>query len=266
MNIIDINKLTYRYNEDFIFYNFDLTIKKGSWITISGPNKSGKTTLVNILCGLIKTDSEISINGLLINDDNISNIRSIIGVVFDNPTNGFICETLREELESIVENFNLNNVKERIIEISNIIHIEHLLDRDPHTLSGGEMNKALLACALVHNPEILIMDEAISMMDKNSKEEILSILLTYNKSRNLTIVNMTHDLSESFYSDRLVIIDDGVIVLDGKPKDVMKYDKILYKIGVDLPFVIDLSNKLNSYGLIDKVYFDIRELVSDIWK
>lgn len=266
MNIININKLTYRYNEDFIFYNFDLSITKGSWVTISGANKSGKTTLVNILCGLIKTNSEITINELIVNEDNINDIRASIGVVFDNPENSFICDTLKEEFESIIENHNLNNVEDRIKEICNIFNIEHLLERDPHTLSGGEMNKCLLACALIHNPKILILDEALSMLDKKSKEEILCILYKYNKSRNLTIINMTHDLSEAFLSERLLIIDDGVIVLDGKPKEVMKYDKILYKVGVDLPFIVDLSNKLNSYGLIDNMYFDMREMVSDIWK
>lgn len=266
MNIININKLTYRYNEYFVFYNLDLIVKKNSWVTICGPNKSGKTTLVKILSGLIKTDNDIVIDNMNLNDKNIEEIRKAIGVVFDNLDNGFICDTVREELKTILFNFKLNNINERVEEIAELFNINNILDRDPRSLSGGEKNKALLACSLIHNPKILILDNAFSMLDSNEKKEILELLDKYKKNRGLTIINVTHDLSESFYSDRLIAINDGSIVLDGKPKDVMKYDTLLYKIGVDLPFIIDLSNKLNSYELIDKIYFDMEEMVNDIWK
>lgn len=266
MNIIDINKMTYRYNEDFIFYNLDLIINKNSWVTICGPNKSGKSTLIKILSGLIKTDNDIKIDSIVLNDYNVEKIRKVIGVVFDNLDNGFICDTVREELEVILHNFKLNNIKERIKEISELLNITSILDRDPHSLSGGEKNKALLACALVHSPKILMLDDAFNMIDNNTRKELLQLLNSYKKNRGLTIINVTHDLSESFYSDRLIVINDGCIVLDGKPEVVMKHDTLLYKIGVDLPFIVDLSNKLISYELINKIYFDMEEMVDDIWK
>lgn len=267
-NIISISKLTYRYNDDFIFHNFDLDIKQGAWLTIAGPNASGKSTLVKILTGLIITDNNITINDRLLSKDNLYFIRKNMGVVFENPDNSFICETVRDDIALILENLSYpkNEINKSILEISKILKIDNILSYDPHNLSGGEKQKVALACALVHNPKILILDEALSMIDEKSRNEILETLNKIHKEKNITIINVTHNLSESFYSNRLVIINKGEIILDGLPKKVMMYDRILNKIGIELPFVVDLSIKLKLYGLIDEINFDMNEMVDILWK
>ena len=266
MNIISINKLTYRYLHDFVFHNFSLDIKETSWVTIAGSNKSGKSTLVKILSGLNMTDNDIKINNTQLNKENLKKIRQQIGVVFENPDNSFIYDTVKEEMKIILKNLKIDDIDFHIDKISKIFNINYLLNKDPHNLSGGEKQKAAIACALVHKPKILLLDEAFLMIDNKEKNEILKTLKEYKDKENLTILNFTHDLEESFYSDRLIIINKGEIIIDGKPRKVMEYDRILNKLGIEIPFIVDLSIKLKLYGLLDEIMYNTDEMVNTIWK
>lgn len=267
-NIISINKLTYRYNLDFVLYNFNLYIKEGTWITLVGPNGSGKSTLIKILTGLIKTGNDILIADKLLTKENLREVRKDIGVVFENIESSFICETVREELILVLENLNYSkkNIDDRINEISECFNIKQFLNLDPYSLSGGEKQRVSLAVALINKPKILILDEAFCMIDECTKKDLLEILKKLNEKEKLTIINATHDLSESFYSNRLIVINKGEILLDGTPKDVMTYDKVLNKIGIEIPFIVDLSIKLKLYGLLDNITFDMNEMVNTLWK
>lgn len=267
-NIININKLTFRYNDRFIFDKFSLNIQKGKWITISGPNGSGKSTLVKILSGLEKTSSDISIDELSLNETNIYEIRKKIGIVFDNLDNTFICETIEDDIAFTLENLNYSRMQihSRINTLTKLLDINKILDKSSLELSGGEKFKAALACALSHNPKILIIDQSLSYVDRDSKLKILNLLKELKEKENITIINITNDLSESYLSDRLIIINDGTIILDGKPLQVMEYDKILNKLGVELPFEMELSIKLKLYGLIDKPISNIEEMVDELWE
>ena len=266
-SIININKLTFRYLDKFIFDKFSLDIEKGSFVTITGPNGSGKSTLLKILTGLVKTEADITICGLELNKENIYDIRKNIGVIFDNLDNTFISETIEDDLAFTLQNlcYTKEEMKDRIEEISTLLGIKSILNSRSNELSGGEKCKAALACAIIHNPKILILDEALSMIDENDKNNILKILKKLNK-RGMTIINVVHDLKESYYSDRLLIFSDGEIVLDGPPLKVMEYDKILNKLGISIPFEIELSLKLKLYGLVDKLYCNMEMLVNDLWQ
>ncbi len=265
--IIIIDKLTFRYNDKFIFDRFSLEIKRGDFVTIAGANGSGKTTLLKIITGLINTDNDISICNLKLNKNNIDEIRKNIGIVFDNPDNYFVCETVFDDMAFNLENlcYDKKYIKDRIYTVSSMLHINNLLNKSVNELSGGEKCKVQIACALIHNPKILLIDETLSMIDEENKKEILKILKDLNK-KGLTIINVTHDLSESYNSNRLIIINNGEIMLDGVPMKVMEYDRILNKLGIAIPFEVELSLKLKLYGLIDKIYLNMEEMVDDIWE
>jgi energy-coupling factor transport system ATP-binding protein len=264
-DIISINNLMFSYKEEPILYNLSLSIKENSWVTIIGPNTSGKSTLIKILCGFLKYDGDIVIDNMILNDSNIKEIRKRIGVVFDNPNNSFICETVFNELALILKNLNSKEeyIIKRVKEISKLFKIENILGLNPHNLSGGEKQKVALACSLIHEPKILIMDEALSMIDYKTKEEIIEILKSLD---NLTIINVTHNLEESFYSNKLVVLNKGEIILEGPVKEVLTYDRLLNRIGIEIPFIVDLSIKLKLYGLIDELYFDMDKLVNVLWQ
>ena len=262
MDIVKIDKLTFRYNDKFIFDKFSLNIKEGSWTSITGSNGSGKSTLIKLISGLLKTDHYIEICNKRIN----KNTKELIGIVFDNLDDMFICETIEDDLAFILENmcYSRMDISKRIKEISKELKIEHLLNKNSYELSGGEKAKASLAIALIHNPKILLLDESLSMIDECDRKDILNILQEKNK-HGLTIISVIHDLRECYLSDRLIVLNDGEIMLDGNPLKVMEKDKILNRLGVSIPFEVDLCIKLKLYGLCEKIIPDINELVNKLW-
>lgn len=268
MNAIDIKNLTFRYKNNFIFDNFSLNIDSASWVTIAGANGSGKTTLVKLLAGLNKSHMSITILNKILNKKNIHKIRKDVGYVFDIPENFFACETVEDELAFSLENMAVmpSMIKKKIDEISKILKLDKLLKKNPYDLSGGQKQKVALACALMLEHRVLVLDDALTMLDINEKEEILKILEYYNKKKRVTIVSFTHNLDEAIYSDRLVILNEGKIVIDGPFPSVFNEERVMRKIGLEVPFSVELCQKLRVYGLIDELELDFERLVSKLWK
>lgn len=268
MPIIDIKNLSFRYKNKFIYDNFNLSIERGDWVTIAGPNGAGKTTLVKILAGLVKTYSDIKIFNKKYEKSKFYEIRKEIGFVFDVPENFFACETVEDELAFSLENMAImpNMIRKKIKEVSKLLNLDGLLKRNPYDLSGGEKQKVALGCALMLEPRVLILDEAFMMIDINEREEILKILKKYNEEKRVTILSFTHNLEEALYSNRLVILNNGTIVVDGPFPDVFDEERVMRKIGLEVPFSIEFSQKLRVYGIINELELDLERLVSKLWK
>lgn len=265
VDVVEINKLTFRYNDKFIFDRFSLNVKKGEWLCLSGPNGSGKSTLLKLICGVLPSNS-IHIFGYNPNS-NYYEVRRQIGVMFSDIDNLFVCETVFDELIFMLENlcYSKREIDRLVKKVSEEFNITKLLNKSIDELSGGEKARLSLAVALIHNPSILIIDESLSMIDSCDKKYILSKLSEKHK-KGLTIISAIHDLSESFYADRLVVLNDGEIMLDGAPFKVMEYDKVLNRLGIGIPFEVELSLKLKLYGVLDKIIPDIGKMVDTIWK
>ena len=266
--IIDIKNLNFKYDNKQIFNNFNLEIKESTFTTIIGLNGSGKSTLIKTILGLLKYDGEIKIDELTLNKENIKEIRKKIGVVFENPDNQFVAETVMDDIAFSLENLKLNSkdIKRKVREISNYIGISNLLEKEPSVLSGGEKQLVALASALVHEPKILILDEALTMVDVRTRKQIYSILEDINKNKNMTIINVTHDMDELLYGDDIILIDNGNVILKGPKEEVLLEEKIFNSLNLELPFMVNLSIKLKYYGLVDKLIFDMKEMVDQIWK
>ena len=268
MDILEIKSLTFRYKDKFIYDKFNLSIEPGSWVTIAGPNGAGKTTLVKILAGLEKSYSDVKILNKSLKKKNLYNIRKEVGFAFDNPENFFACETVEDELAFSLENMAVapQTIKHKISEISKLLKIDNLLKKNPYELSGGEKQKVALGCALMLEPRVLVLDESLLMIDINERDNILQILKKYNKEKRVTILSFTHNLEEAIYSDRLVVLNKGKIVVDGAFPAVFKEELVMRKIGLEVPFAIELSQKLKVYNLIDDLELDLERLVFKIWK
>ena len=188
--------------------------------------------------------------------------------MFDTPDNYFACETVEDELAFSLENLAVapKTIKMKIDEISKKLRIENLLKENPYDLSGGEKQKVALACALMLEPRILILDEALLMIDINERTKILKLLKEYNTKKGVTIISFTHDLDEAVYSDRLIILNKGVIVVDGPFKEAFSEERVMRKIGLEVPFSVELSQKLRVYNLVDDVEIDLERLVDSLWK
>lgn len=267
-DIIKISNLSFRYPNKFVFDKFDLNIRDGEWVAIVGPNGSGKSTLSKILVGLLPFDGNIIIDNAELNKDNIPHIRKKIGIVFENADYSFIGETVADDIAFTLENlaYKPKEIATMVNDIASTFKIEHLLEKEPHLLSGGEKQKVALASALVAKPKILIIDDALEMVDEKAKSEILDILKSYHKENNLTIITVTHNLEETYSADRMVVINNGTMLIEGPVTEVLQEDKIFNRIGVEIPFMVDLSNKLKLYGLVDHIILDMDEMVNVLWK
>lgn len=268
MNILEVKNLTFRYRKNFVFDNFNLNVQKGTWLTIAGPNGSGKSTLVKLLAGLYKNYSCITILGLNYNHKNIDKIRQDVGFVFDNPDNFFACETVSDELAFSLENMAVapKTIKKKLDEVSSLLGLESIMDKDPFELSGGEKKKVALGCALMLEPRVLIIDEGVSMTSSTEQEKIMKVLKMYHDKKNVTIISFTHDLDEALFSDRLIILNDGKIIVDGDAKTILQNQEFINKVGLEAPFEVELSYKLMKKGLTSNLEFDLEKLVNDIWK
>ncbi len=266
-NIIQIKDLNFTYQDKVIFKNLNLNIKKNSFVSIIGPNGSGKSTLIRILSGLNSYDGYITINGHYLNKENIKIIRRTLGVVFDNPDNQFIGQTVIDDLAFNLENlsYSKEEINKEISYIAKLFKIEKILLSEPSNLNNSTKQKVAIASALIHKPKILMLDESLHQLDNKDKKIVFKALETYKKEHDLTIILITHNQEDTILSDRIIVIDKQKIILDGKVEEVYTKEKILYNLGIEIPFIIKLSINLKLYDLIDEIYLDKDKLVNKLW-
>ena len=265
MAIINIRNLSFKYHNKKMFENFKLEIQKNKIISIIGPNSCGKTTLVKILVGLLPYNGAVDICTLPLIKKNIKDIRKKIGIVFSE--NQFVAETVMDEIAFTLENMNYKkqDIGNKIEEISKYLGIYDILEHNPHDLNCNQKQLVSIASALTHEPEILILDDALVMLDPKEKEKILDILKELKK-KGITIVNITHDIEDTLISDEIIVMNEGKIVLKGSRDLIYQEEKTLINLGFKLPFMVELSNRLIFYNLIDHVIYDMKEMVHEVWK
>ena len=157
-------------------------------------------------------------------------------------------------------------IDDKIKKLSEYLKIEGLLEKNPHYLSGGEKQMVALASALVIEPKILILDEAFTMLDGVEKDSILKLLKKLVKEKKITIINVTHDMEDTVYGDKIIVLDRGKIIFNDDKEVVYREEKKLKSIGLELPFMVDLSNKLRYYGLVDENILSMNAMVNHLWK
>ena len=176
-------------------------------------------------------------------------------------------EIVNDEISFVLKNIGMNKseINEEVLKISKYLKIEHLLDWEIRKLNTNQKQLVCLASALVHKPKLLILDESLSLIDPLVRDNILE-LLNDLKEEGMTIINISHDIEDTLISDEIVVMDNGKIVIKGKKEKVFKNEKLLNSLGYDLPFMVELSNRLMFYGLIDHIIYDMKEMVDTLWK
>ncbi len=254
-NIIQLENIQYGQ----ILKNITCTIQN-DFVMISGPNNCGKTTLIRILNREIKDYS----GTIMINNQNIENYKldeylNIVQTII--PTELlFLEETVEEEIK-----LQTNNLEEINI-ILEEFKLKKLLSKKTNTLSDNEIIYLQLILALSHNPKILILDNISSYLNKQDYKTIINNLKEYQVKHSMTIIMTCIDLEESIESDYLYIMNHGELALEGNPLEVLKKDNIINKIGLDLPFMVDLSVKLMDYDLLKEVILEKDRMVEELWK
>ncbi|HPT69764.1 MAG TPA: energy-coupling factor transporter ATPase [Syntrophomonas sp.] len=226
-----------------------LSIRKGEYVGLLGMNGSGKSTLARLLNGLLKpTAGKVYINGIDTADPaNLSEIRRLVGMVFQNPDNQLVCPIMEEEIAFGPENLELPlaEIRRRVDWALQICGLEEKRHHAPHLLSGGQKQMAALASVLAMLPEYLVLDEPTSMLDPNSRRMLLKQLHILNKQEGITIILISHNPEDLLQTDRLIVLDQGAIALEGTPREVYANVK-LKDLGLDAPSLYQLIDQLES--------------------
>ena len=270
MDHVKVNNLSYSYDgEHDAVSNVSFNIEKGSYTTIIGHNGSGKSTIAKLLVGLLeKKNGTIMIEDLELNQDNLIKIRNKIGIVFQNPDNQFIGSTVRDDIAFGLENHCVEqkDMDPIINEYAAKVNMTDFLDSEPTHLSGGQKQRVAIAGVLAMHPDIIIFDESTSMLDPQGKDEIKKFIYHLHENKELTIISITHDIEEVSSSDHVIVMNDGKVVMDGKPDDVLYRTDELVKIQLYVPFALKLQSALAKKGINVGKCLDLESLVDEIWQ
>lgn len=246
-----------------------LSVNDGEWIAIVGHNGSGKSTLAKLMIGLIYPD-EGNVNLFLekLTEENIWDIRSRMGIVFQNPDNQFVGSTVQDDVAFALENNGVpfEEMVTRVHESLNQVKMGEFLDHEPHHLSGGQKQRVAIAGALALRPDLLIMDEATSMLDPQGRDEVIQIVQDLKRTSGLTVISITHDLEEALLADRIFVMNKGQILRVGTPEEIFSHGDELESIGLDLPFAMRVTDLLRSNGMeLKGQHMTVEELVNELW-
>ena len=266
-DIIKIDRLNFDYKKRIVFQNLSLNVKEGSFTTVLGLNGSGKTTLIKLILGLVRGNAVVMYDGLPVTSDNLKNFRREIGVVYDNMNQYFVAETVMDEIPFTLENINMprEEIEKRVIDISNKLKIKKILEENPYSLNANDKWLVSLASALVINPKLLIIDNGFSGLNYKTLENVLKVLSEY-KEKGMTVLCATNNVEEALYGDMVIVLDEGKAILNGNIEEVFREEEVFDEIGLELPFVVSLSNKLKLYNLIKHNYYNLEKLVDALWK
>ncbi len=245
--MIKLTNVCYSYeSKEPVLKSINLEIKKGEFVSIMGHNGSGKTTLVKQFNGLLlPTSGTITVNGLDTRT-NFYQIRRFVGMVFSYPDNQIVGETVIEDITFGLENLCMSpiNINRRIDEILSYSFISPYRNSYIYTLSESKKQKVVIASILAMEPSYLILDDAISILDTSSQEEIFDFILTLRKDKGMTIIQVTHTPEDALLGERIVIMKDGMIILDGSSTSVFNQLLDMPDVGVDVPLIFKLNAKL----------------------
>lgn len=246
---------TYRDSKKKVLNNISFTVNEGEWVSIVGHNGSGKSTLTKLLNGLLIADdpknSAIYIDQLLMSENNVWKIRDKIGIVFQNPDNQFVGATVEDDVAFGLENRNVtrSQMLKIVPEVLKEVDMLPYKKTEPQNLSGGQKQRVAIAGILAVNPEIIILDEATSMLDPEGRNEILSIIRQLQKEKNITVLSITHNIEEINKSDRVLVLNKGNLLKMGAPDEIFAEKTVIEEAGLELPFVYQLKEELKRRGL-----------------
>ncbi len=274
-NIIEVKNVTYEYtDEDNRFTavkNLSLDIKKGSFTVILGHNGSGKSTLAKMLNGLNKpTRGDVFVDGINTKAEETEiEVKRKVGMVFQNPDNQIIASIVEEDVAFGPENLGIppEEIRQRVDSALATVDMADFKKSTPHHLSGGQKQRIAIAGMIAMEPECLVLDEPTAMLDPKGRAEIISTLLRLNKEKGMTVVLITHYMEEAENADRVIVMNDGEIIADDKPKTIFSDVKRLKDVGLDVPQTAELLYKLKSEGFgVDTHALSVEEAAEQIIK
>lgn len=274
--MIEIKDLYFSYenegenkNPRNVINGVNLNIKEGEFVALLGHNGSGKSTLAKLINALfIPKKGQVLVDGFDTKDDkSVWDIRSRAGMVFQNPDNQLVATVVEDDVAFGPENLGIESseIRKRVDKALESVNMEDFKKNSPHLLSGGQKQRVAIAGILAMSPTYIILDEPTAMLDPSGRKEVMDTVLKLNKEQGKTIILITHYMDEAAMADRLIIMEEGSIILQGKPREVFSHVDEIKKIGLDVPQVTELAFDLKKQGInIRNDVLTVEELVEQV--
>lgn len=252
--MLQIENLSYQKNKKIILENINLKINDKQIISLIGPNGSGKTSLLKAI------SKKIKYQGIITNEN------SLIAYITDKQD--FISDIVYENISFCLEslNYNQDELEEKIKSIAKIFEIENILYENIYRLNNYQKTIVYLVSEIIYNPNIILLDNALNKLDNNEQNKIFKLLRKYVVNNNLILINASNRADDLLFSDKIIIMNDGKIEIFDDTTKVLENEKLFTKLGLELPFLVELSIKLKYYELLDKTYYNAKEMVNQLWK
>ncbi|MBQ7500123.1 MAG: energy-coupling factor transporter ATPase [Clostridia bacterium] len=259
---MSVENVSFSYDVDekerrYVLKDVSFSADKGEYIAIVGRNGSGKSTLAKLLNLILSPDKgRIYVGGTDITDENITledilKVRRTVGMVFQNPDNQLVATIVEEDIAFGPENLGIpsEEIRERVSRALAAVGMTEYARHSPTKLSGGQKQRIAIAGILAMLPQCIIFDESTAMLDPSGRREVMDIIEDLNRNRGITVIMITHNMDEAVRADRVVIIDDGRIVRDGRSREIFADAEYLRKTGLDVPQVTELFYRLRKDGI-----------------
>lgn len=253
-SVIKIENLHFTYPGDEFesLKGVSFEIERGSFVAVLGHNGSGKSTLAKHLNAiLLPTEGSVKINGIdTADEDNLLTVRSTVGMVFQNPDNQIVANVVEDDVAFAPENLGVPSaeIRERVDNALKAVDMYEFRLHAPHLLSGGQKQRVAIAGVIAMQPEVIVLDEPTAMLDPKGRREVIDTVTKLCREKGITIVLITHHMSECTNADRLVVMSNGVIVADGTPQEVFSQVELMHSEGLAVPATTELMWQLNKEG------------------
>lgn len=265
---IEVSNLSFSYTEEGnTIQDVSFSIPKGSYTTIIGHNGSGKSTIAKLIIGLLKAQSgTIRILGTELTPETVYDLRSHVGIVFQNPDNQFIGSTVADDIAFGLENHCVpqEDMQALIEKSAASVGMSDFLQAEPTHLSGGQKQRVAIAGILAMTPDIIIFDESTSMLDPQGKASINAQIKRLHDEKNITILSITHDMEEVAQSQNVIVLNHGVVEMEGTPKEVFAQEAMLKKMQLDIPFALKFSKAMQKKGFSSIHALTLDEVVNQL--
>ena len=270
--IVQLNNISFSYSEEDLrpaLNNVSLSINRGEWIAVIGPNGSGKSTLAKTINGLIEADAgEVIIGGTKLTEESVWDVRRKVGMVFQNPDNQFVGSTVQDDVAFGLENIGVprEEMLERVAKAVKVVNMADFMDKEPARLSGGQKQRVAIAGIIALAPDIIILDEATTMLDPKGRREVIETIQQLKKEQNLTVISITHDIDEAAKANRIFVMQAGELKLIGTPEEIFAVGADIIDMGLDIPFPEKLKYQLARQGLaVPAEYLTEERMVDWLW-
>ncbi|MDD7344400.1 MAG: energy-coupling factor transporter ATPase, partial [Ruminococcus sp.] len=247
----------------------NLSIEEGSFVAVLGHNGSGKSTLAKHFNGiLLPTSGKVLVDGIDTTDESrIYDIRQTVGMVFQNPDNQIVATIVEEDVAFALENLGVppDEIRRRVDEALKTVDMYEYRDHAPHQLSGGQKQRVAIAGIIAMRPRCIVMDEPTAMLDPKGRKEVMDTVIKLNKEYGMSVVFITHFMEEAVLADRVAVIDNSRLLLEGTPKEVFKQEDLLRSVGLDIPQITNLAREMKKSGVkVDDSILTLNEFVENI--